>query len=84
METCGDADCCSGWNWSRTQRQRSRPGRRRRQLTMKCLENGLILQQASYAENANVWRIAPPMTATYEELDRGVAILDRSMTELGL
>ena len=55
-----------------------------RRLTKRCLENGLILQQASYANVANVWRIAPPMTATYEELDRGVEILDRSMTELGL
>ena len=54
------------------------------QLTKRCLENGLILQQASYADSANVWRIAPPMTTTYEELDRGVAILDKSMTELGL
>ncbi len=59
-------------------------GEETQQLTRKCLENGLILQQASYAESANVWRIAPPMTATYEELDRGVAILDKSMTELGL
>ena len=45
---------------------------------------GVILQQASYANVANVRRIAPPMTATYEELDHGVEILDRSMTELGL
>ena len=59
-------------------------GEETRNLTRKCMENGLILQQASYANNANVWRIAPPMTATYEELDRGVDILDRSMTELGL
>ena len=35
-------------------------GEETRHLTMKCLENGLILQQASYAESANVWRIAPP------------------------
>ncbi|MCE2458670.1 MAG: aminotransferase class III-fold pyridoxal phosphate-dependent enzyme [Dehalococcoidia bacterium] len=59
-------------------------GEETQKLTKKCLENGLILQQASYASSANVWRIAPPMTATYEELDRGVEILDRSMTELGM
>ena len=55
-----------------------------RRLTRRCMENGLILQQASYANVANVWRIAPPMTATYDELDRSVEILDTSMTELGL
>ena len=59
-------------------------GEETRLLTKKCMDNGLILQQASYANIANVWRIAPPMTATYEELDRGVEILDRSMTEVGL
>ena len=59
-------------------------GEETRLLTKKCLENGLILQQASYANIANVWRIAPPMTATYEELDRGVELLDKSMTEMGL
>ena len=58
-------------------------GEETRLLTKKCLENGLILQQASYANMANVWRIAPPMTATYEELDRGVELLDKSMTEMG-
>ena len=32
-------------------------GEETRRLTRKCMENGLILQQASYASNANVWRI---------------------------
>ena len=53
-------------------------------LTRRCLENGLVLQQASYANIGNVWRIAPPLTITYEELDRGVSILEDTMLEVGL
>ncbi|MEE9248411.1 MAG: aspartate aminotransferase family protein [Dehalococcoidia bacterium] len=53
-------------------------------LTRRCLENGLVLQQASYANIGNVWRIAPPLTITYEELDRGVSILEETMVEAGL
>ena len=28
-----------------------------------------------------VWRIAPPLTATRDEIDRGVAILDQALRE---
>jgi 4-aminobutyrate aminotransferase-like enzyme len=29
-----------------------------------------------------VWRIAPPLTITLEELERGVAIMDEAITEV--
>lgn len=53
-------------------------------LTQRCLEKGLILQVASYKSVSYVWRIAPPLTITYEEMDRGIAIIDEAMRELGL
>ncbi|MEE9198531.1 MAG: aspartate aminotransferase family protein [Dehalococcoidia bacterium] len=55
-----------------------------KRLSRRCLQKGLILQESSYAAVSYVWRIAPPLTITYEELDRGISILAESMEELGL
>jgi 2,2-dialkylglycine decarboxylase (pyruvate) len=32
-------------------------------------------------ERGSVWRIAPPLTASHAEIDRGVEILDRALRE---
>jgi len=32
-------------------------------------------------ERGSVWRIAPPLTASHAEIDRGVDILDRALRE---
>ena len=32
-------------------------------------------------ERGSVWRIAPPITVTRDEIDRAVAILDQSLSE---
>jgi len=32
-------------------------------------------------ERGSVWRIAPPLTISESEIDRGVEILDRSLRE---
>jgi 2,2-dialkylglycine decarboxylase (pyruvate) len=32
-------------------------------------------------ERGSVWRIAPPLTITHPEIDRGIAILDQALCE---
>ena len=32
-------------------------------------------------ERGSVWRIAPPLTVSNDEIDRAVAILDQALTE---
>lgn len=51
-------------------------------ITKRCLEKGLVVQVASHRGVHTVWRIAPPLTITYEELDRGVAIIDEAIAEV--
>jgi 2,2-dialkylglycine decarboxylase (pyruvate) len=51
-------------------------------ITQRCLDKGLVIQVASHKGVHTVWRIAPPLTVTPEELDRGVAIMDEAMTEV--
>jgi 2,2-dialkylglycine decarboxylase (pyruvate) len=31
---------------------------------------------------ASIWRIAPPLTVSREEIDRGIAILDQAIAEV--
>ena len=51
-------------------------------ITKRCLKKGLVVQVASHRGVHTVWRIAPPLTITYEELDRGVAIIDEAIAEV--
>lgn len=55
--------------------------------TKKCFELGLSMNIRRRPERGSVWRIAPPLTASHAEIDRGVDILDRalrvSLDELG-
>jgi 2,2-dialkylglycine decarboxylase (pyruvate) len=51
-------------------------------ITQRCLDKGLVVQVASHKGVHTVWRIAPPLTITPEELDRGVAIMDEAITEV--
>lgn len=49
---------------------------RGRAITQKCMELGLSMNIVSVGGMAAVWRIAPPLTVTKDEIDRGLAILD--------
>ena len=49
--------------------------------TERCFELGLSMNIRRRPERGSVWRIAPPLTVTKDEIDRGVAILDRALTE---
>ena len=49
--------------------------------TRKCYEYGLSMNIKQRKERGSVWRIAPPLTISYDELDRGIDILDRALGE---
>jgi len=45
------------------------------------MELGLSMNIKNRPERGSVWRIAPPLTVTRQELDRGVEILDQALRE---
>jgi 2,2-dialkylglycine decarboxylase (pyruvate) len=49
--------------------------------TRKCFEHGLSMNIRRRPERGSVWRIAPPLTVSHEEIDRAVEILDRALRE---
>lgn len=49
--------------------------------TQRCFELGLSMNIRRRPERGSVWRIAPPLTVSIEEIDRAVAILDQALTE---
>lgn len=49
--------------------------------TKRCMELGLSMNIKNRPERGAVWRIAPPLTISADELDRGVDILDRALSE---
>ena len=44
-----------------------------KEILKKCLENGLMMLTAG----KDVLRMLPPLTITYEEIDKGLAILEK-------
>lgn len=49
--------------------------------TKKCFERGLSMNIRRRPERGSVWRIAPPLTVSTEEIDRAIEILDKSLRE---
>ncbi len=49
--------------------------------TERCFELGLSMNIRRRPERGSVWRIAPPLTVSTEEIDRAVTILDQALTE---
>lgn len=49
--------------------------------TEKCFEKGLSMNIRRRPERGSVWRIAPPLTVSHDEIDRAVAILDDALRE---
>jgi 2,2-dialkylglycine decarboxylase (pyruvate) len=52
-----------------------------RAITRRCMELGLSMNIVAVGKMAAVWRIAPPLTVTRAELERGVAIIDQAIGE---
>ena len=49
--------------------------------TKRCMELGLSMNIKRRPERGAVWRIAPPLTISLNELDRGCELLDRALRE---
>ena len=49
--------------------------------TERCFELGLSMNIRRRPERGAVWRIAPPLTVTENEIDHGVKILDQALSE---
>ncbi len=49
--------------------------------TTKCFEKGLSMNIRRRPERGSVWRIAPPLTVSTDEIDRAVEILDKALRE---
>ena len=49
--------------------------------TQKCIEKGLSMNIRRRPERGSVWRIAPPLTVSHDEIDRATAILDAALRE---
>jgi 2,2-dialkylglycine decarboxylase (pyruvate) len=49
--------------------------------TRKCFEKGLSMNIRRRPERGSVWRIAPPLTVSREEIDRAATILDEALRE---
>ncbi|MDB5589959.1 aspartate aminotransferase family protein [Enterovirga sp.] len=47
--------------------------------TQKCFEMGLSMNIRRRPERGSVWRIAPPLTVSHDEIDRATDILDRAL-----
>ncbi|GAB4376662.1 MAG: aspartate aminotransferase family protein [Elainellaceae cyanobacterium] len=50
-------------------------------ITQRCLELGLSMNIVTLREMGSTWRIAPPLTVTKEELDKGLMILDQAIRD---
>lgn len=50
-------------------------------VTRRCMELGLSMNIATLPGMGSVWRIAPPLTVTKEEIDKGLSILDQALAE---
>ncbi|MBU6498413.1 MAG: aspartate aminotransferase family protein [Rhodospirillales bacterium] len=49
--------------------------------TKKCFDMGLSMNIRRRPERGSVWRIAPPLTVSTQEIDRAVTILDQALRE---
>lgn len=53
-----------------------------RAITRRCIELGLSMNIVTLGAMAAIWRIAPPLTVSHQEIDRAIAILDQAITEV--
>jgi 2,2-dialkylglycine decarboxylase (pyruvate) len=50
--------------------------------TERCLQLGLSMNIRRRPERGSVWRIAPPLTVTREDIDLAITIFDQALTEM--
>ena len=50
-------------------------------VSRRCLELGLSMNIVNFPASSSVWRIAPPLTVSSQEIDSALAILDQAVGE---
>ena len=78
--TCAAVACCRASSWCGTRRPRRRPTRSGSAVTAACLERGLHINIVQLPGMGGIFRIAPPLTISEDELHGGVDILEASLT----
>jgi 2,2-dialkylglycine decarboxylase (pyruvate) len=53
-----------------------------RAIAERCMELGLSMNIVAIGTMAAIWRIAPPLTVSQEEIERGIAILDQAISDV--
>jgi 2,2-dialkylglycine decarboxylase (pyruvate) len=53
-----------------------------RAITERCMELGLSMNIVAIGTVAAIWRIAPPLTVSDEEIERGIAVMDQAIGEV--
>jgi 2,2-dialkylglycine decarboxylase (pyruvate) len=53
-----------------------------RAVTERCMELGLSMNITAIGAMAAIWRIAPPLTVSTEEIERGIAIMDQAISDV--
>jgi 2,2-dialkylglycine decarboxylase (pyruvate) len=53
-----------------------------RAIANRCMELGLSMNIVAISTMAAIWRIAPPLTVSEEEIERGVATLDQAISDI--
>jgi 2,2-dialkylglycine decarboxylase (pyruvate) len=53
-----------------------------RKITKRCMDLGLSMNIVSVGVMSAVWRIAPPLTVSKDEIDRGVEIMDQAISSV--
>ena len=53
-----------------------------RAITARCMELGLSMNIVSVGAMSAIWRVAPPLTVTREEIDRALSILDEAIGDV--
>lgn len=51
-------------------------------ITRECSDRGLIVNIVQFPGSLSVWRVAPPLTVSRDELDRGLSIIEDSIKEV--
>jgi 2,2-dialkylglycine decarboxylase (pyruvate) len=51
-------------------------------ITKRCMDLGLSMNIASIGAMGAIWRIAPPLTVSADEIDRGIAIMDQAISDV--
>ena len=79
--TSAAAACCRASSWSLDRETKEGADALGAAVTRRCLELGLHMNVVQLPGMGGVFRIAPPLTATREELGPGLAILDQAIGE---